>query len=394
MKHAENFDKALNSFFQDSSGKLFANTNIRISIEPQEIQRAFEKIGASGELVMWSNTRLPVEYDKKNETFTINLPKSSEEESRSETQLFSTESIDDYDIRWMVGYNLAINIFGRAFALPAERNALVLTYKLLASRRLKLYKEMNRQRTYGGNDDESQRIYDLLREQGEIGYPQPVEDFLEFLADVEIQVLPPATSRQPFTELADIIEKEIQGRNKTSFRGTKYKGKELKISVKRGLDIDLHNASSSVKQLAPLVLYLRYRAKPNDLLVIDEPEMNLHPGSQVKLLEILAMLVNAGVRVLLTTHSPYFMSHLNNLISGSIEEPELLQKEAACLYLKRHQAFLNPEQVSAYEMRSKTLQDIKDPDFGIKWETLSDVASDIHQKYFEIYEKGKGLNND
>lgn len=32
-----------------------------------------------------------------------------------------------------------------------------------------------------------------------------------------------------------------------------------------------------VKELSPLVLYLRYLARAGELLIIDEPEMNLHP---------------------------------------------------------------------------------------------------------------------
>jgi len=36
-------------------------------------------------------------------------------------------------------------------------------------------------------------------------------------------------------------------------------------------------ASSMVKKLTPLVLYLRYLAQPREILIIDEPEMNLYP---------------------------------------------------------------------------------------------------------------------
>ena len=68
------------------------------------------------------------------------------------------------------------------------------------------------------------------------------------------------------------------------------------------------------KELVPLVLYLRYLAEPDDLIVIDEPEMNLHPAAQVEIIEFLAMLVNAGLNVLITTHSPYIIDHISNLI--------------------------------------------------------------------------------
>ena len=43
-------------------------------------------------------------------------------------------------------------------------------------------------------------------------------------------------------------------------------------------------SSSMVKELAPLVLYLRYLAKPDELVIIDEPEMNLHPAAQVQII--------------------------------------------------------------------------------------------------------------
>jgi len=61
-------------------------------------------------------------------------------------------------------------------------------------------------------------------------------------------------------------------------------------------------ASSMVKELAPLYLCLRYLVEPDELLIIDEPEMNLHPAAQVQIIEFLAMLVQAGLKVLITTH--------------------------------------------------------------------------------------------
>ncbi len=287
-------------------------------------------------------------------------------------------------------------IFLTPFLLPAERNAFIITYKILASKRLKNLRSIQRERI----STRAERELELLREQGDISYPQPTEDFLDFLTDVELEknFKNKSLVQKKFQEIANEIEKSIQGENKTNFKSTKLGGKEIKINVKKGLDIDLYNASSSIKQLAPLLLYLRYRAEENDLLIIDEPEMNLHPESQAKLLEVLGMLVNAGVNVLLTTHSPYFMSHLNNLISGDIANEKIREKQAKSLYLKDARAFLKPEDVSAYEMRqnkvsNQTLHDLKDKDYGIRWDTLSDVSADIQQKFFEIYEQKEESSN-
>ena len=164
----------------------------------------------------------------------------------------------------------------------------------------------------------------------DIRYPQPVEDFLDFLSEIELQETTKINSsnKNEFQKLADEIEKKLQNKNKTNLKPTKLGGKEIKVLVKKGLEIDLYNASSSIRQLAPLLLYLRYRASKGDFIVIDEPEMNLHPESQAKLLEALSILVNLGVRILLTTHSPYVMAHLNNLVNGNHENPEILKRQS------------------------------------------------------------------
>ena len=141
--------------------------------------------------------------------------------------------------------------------------------------------------------------------------------------------------------------------------------------------------------IAPLLLYLRYRAKVGDFLVIDEPEMNLHPESQVKLLEALSILVNLGVRVLLTTHSPYIMAHLNNIVNGNHDDQDILENQSQSLYLQDSQAFLKMDQVSAYEIKDNKLLSLHDPDYGIRWDTLSDVSVDVQQKFFAIYEAGQ-----
>ena len=76
----------------------------------------------------------------------------------------------------------------------------------------------------------------------------------------------------------------------------------------------LHQASSMVAEVAPLVLFLKYLVQSGDLLIVEEPESHLDPDSQRNVARALAMLVNSGVKVLLTTHSDYFINQLNNLL--------------------------------------------------------------------------------
>lgn len=78
--------------------------------------------------------------------------------------------------------------------------------------------------------------------------------------------------------------------------------------------LTLSECSSSVKSLVEFNFYLRHCAKKNQILMIDEPELNLHPINQCKLARLLAELVNAGIRIFITTHSDYIIREFNTLI--------------------------------------------------------------------------------
>ncbi|WP_437752961.1 AAA family ATPase [Sorangium sp. So ce1389] len=359
---SELLDGRLETFFQDSSGKLFSKTRLRLDIEPAEVRAAVE-----GTVKRWSD---PTQISLESGTVSIAI---------DDTRLPGT-----YWRAFMS--HLMRELLPEPLLLPAERNAFIITYKMLANRRYKLLKDA--QREIFARRSVTKRQLDLLREQGEVRYPRPVEDFLDFLTDVELSAGPLPRGKSPFHALADAIEQKIQRGNRTRLKPTRLGGQEIKVDVKRGLSIDLYNASSSIKQLAPLLLYLRFRAAPNDFLIIDEPEMGLHPESQARLLEALAILVNLGVRVLVTTHSPYIMAHLNNLAHGDVEHPRRLEAQAPVLYLGDERAFLPMSKISAYEMQGGELRSLKDPDYGVRWDTLSDVSVELQQKFFAIDRKG------
>jgi predicted ATPase len=137
-----------------------------------------------------------------------------------------------------------------------------------------------------------------------------------------------------------------------------------------------------VKELSPLVLYLRYLAQPGEWLIIDEPEMNLHPKAQVQLTEFLAMLVQAGLHVLITTHSPYMVDHLANLMKAAEHEDKERIREK--FYLQRTEAFIPREQVSVYLFGDGTAKNILDEEGEINWGTFSDISDQITQLYFEL----------
>jgi predicted ATPase len=77
-----------------------------------------------------------------------------------------------------------------------------------------------------------------------------------------------------------------------------------------GIKVPITQASSGIAQLAGIVLAL---AEMNyQFVVIEEPEMNIHPNHQLKVAEFLAKLSNKA-KVLITTHSDYLITKLVHL---------------------------------------------------------------------------------
>ena len=76
----------------------------------------------------------------------------------------------------------------------------------------------------------------------------------------------------------------------------------------------LDHTSSMVSELAPLILFLKYLVAGDDLLILEEPESHLHAGAQRQMARGIARLVNAGIRVIITTHSDMFVAQINNLL--------------------------------------------------------------------------------
>ncbi|MFM5889428.1 MAG: AAA family ATPase [Dolichospermum sp.] len=146
----------------------------------------------------------------------------------------------------------------------------------------------------------------------------------------------------------------------------------------------LHFTSSTVKTLFSLVFYLEHLAQPGDYLMIDEPELSLHPDNQRNLARVLAKLVNNGVKVVLSTHSPYFVRELNNLMmlnKSFIKASELRQR-----YGYEPGESLNPKKVSAYLFDQKTIKEMEiDPNEGIIAETFDNVINNLNQSSNDIY---------
>jgi hypothetical protein len=151
-------------------------------------------------------------------------------------------------------------------------------------------------------------------------YPLPVRDEVDRMNQVDAVQGSQGELITAMPELLTGFEELLGGRYHVS-RGSVYfqpAGRSPKLA--------LNESSSSVRSLLGLGLYLRHQARTGDLLMIDEPELNLHPASQVLMARLLARLVNAGLKVLVTTHSDYIAKELNTMLLLGSTEVEVAER--------------------------------------------------------------------
>ena len=87
---------------------------------------------------------------------------------------------------------------------------------------------------------------------------------------------------------------------------------DIFVFKKDGETFSMENTASGLKQLATIQLLLdNNELTKNSFLILDEPEINLHPEWQVKLAEILVLLVKElNIYLYINSHSPQFIEAL------------------------------------------------------------------------------------
>ena len=141
-------------------------------------------------------------------------------------------------------------------------------------------------------------------------YPLPVRDDISFIRSIESLAREEGVLVKENPGLLDDFHDIIGG----EYKIIKNQGVFFVPNSKKSSKLTMGESSSAVRSLLNIGSYLRHKAKPGDLLVIDEPELNLHPLNQRKIARLVARIVNSGIRVFLTTHSDYILKELNTLI--------------------------------------------------------------------------------
>ncbi len=116
--------------------------------------------------------------------------------------------------------------------------------------------------------------------------------------------------------------------------------------------------------------------------MIDEPELNIHPENQRRTARLLAQLVNAGLNIVISTHSDYIVREFNSLLMLNEDRDKTLRKK----HKYKDEEILRPDQVRAYLFDNQTIAPFEiTSDNGIYAETFDKVIRKLNDVSDNIY---------
>ncbi|BDL78128.1 AAA family ATPase [Campylobacter jejuni] len=283
--------------------------------------------------------------------------------------------------------------YPRPFILSAERTGASMFQKELDVNKNEIVDRISQVK----GSDIKEAVIDILVEKYS-RYPKPVKDNIYFVRELDEVVKKTSfiqdginknsKNKNLYQNILDLLFEIVGGKYLVSQEGIEF-APGAKKRITRGKFL-IQRASSSVRSLLILNHYILHEAQKGDILMIDEPELNLHPKNQILLARLFTLLANAGIKIFITTHSDYIVRELNNCImlnKLSDEQIHLLKSKS---YIKENKIdFNNIKAYIAKNIKGKnTLEEVKiTEEEGIFMNTFDEPIDTQNENQSMIYEK-------
>jgi predicted ATPase len=265
--------------------------------------------------------------------------------------------------------------FQNPFIITSERTGISLFYKELDINKNVMVEHITKNK---GKDIDPFKIFEDTISR----YAIPIQHNIDYTRNLTDGVVKKKSFLFDDKEINEYFAKILQGNYRVV-------NKEVYFVTKKGRKkIPMYFSSSATKSLLELYFYIKHTAKKGDLLIIDEPELNLHPDNHLYITRLLAHLANNGINIFITTHSDYVIKEFNNLIrlNHTITNKEKILKK----YKYKEHDILKFEKLSAYVNNFGSLEKTIIDDMGMEIEsfdkTLNNLSNSMDDIYFNIEE--------
>jgi AAA15 family ATPase/GTPase len=394
-----------------SLGEMFENGKVRIDLQDYIKRRnkilkdACKKFRKQLPVVLaaskkhFSNTEFLIELDESKECPVGDFKQSF---GTSKKQLFQIQKvapcalevnllveagsaeIDQAAVSEVIGNAVQKVLFGQHFPAIfescAERSGAAIFRTELDFARNRLLEQMSAM-------DREINPFELLHK-AYTAYAMPVRDSVDFIRRLQAVAQKESFISKDHPDILDDFATIIGGEYKVLKTGQIY---FISASNKR-IRLDISESSSVVRSMLDMGFYLRHEAEPGSLLLVDEPELNMHPENQRRIARLFVRLINIGIKVFISTHSDYIIKELNTLImlnqdkkylkqiikEEGYHRDELLRPEQVKVYIAEKAPILIPGNTRKRSYPTLVAADI-DPELGIEVRSFDTTIDDMNR---------------
>lgn len=167
----------------------------------------------------------------------------------------------------------------------------------------------------------------------------------------------------------------------------KYENDGEKIYYNKNEYTKLNYSSSGQQEVIWILhlIFLLILEKKGTFIVIEEPEAHLFPKAQKQIIDLIALLSKLNNnQIIITTHSPYILSSINNLLYaykvGQIKKEAVIKKIPERFWIDK-------KIFNSYYINNCELNDIIDSDLGlIKVETIDSISSILNRDFDYLFD--------
>lgn len=352
--------KSLNEVFQTGS-KTFSQSKLNSSEEE------IEKLLNLNQIL--SNDPITSEVDYKNLSHRLTLDKDGLEIIQIVNK--KSNEVDDLE-RDRITYtimqillNSIVTDLTKTFYIPAERVGLNVFRSQLNTNKVQLFDTItsHMQSINSPSNEITLNNFSELKHY----YPKPIGDYLNFINSID---------KYDINDLEDSLGKFVRDKLINGRYDLNKQQDASYFRIKHGSNrykresIPLHITSSSIKSFYGLDYYLEnLNLKSQNYLMIDEPEMNLHPKTQVEFIKFLDSLIAKGIRIIISTHSDFMIRKVQNLA--------LKNK------LDNNSEGINLDQIALYNFENNTVRKI-DLLNDLEYENFNSTINNLEDEFLEL----------
>ncbi|AEM23004.1 hypothetical protein Bint_2398 [Brachyspira intermedia PWS/A] len=156
------------------------------------------------------------------------------------------------------------------------------------------------------------------------------------------------------------------------------------------IDLKMHVSSAVITEIATLILFLKY-SKHNEDIIMEEPEISLHPELQQQLTRVFIKLINKGIHILITTHSDTIVQHINNMIKLNSNDEER-KKYLMNKYGYDEDDLISEDMVRMYQFDIEEdgftkVTKLESSEYGFEVPTFNKVLKKISDEIYDFQEE-------